>query len=74
MNTPIFIKTMVSFVYTYETSLTREEYNAAFNNYTEWKEALIKNFPELSQYKCVFNIDKGLYWLRFYKTQVSFEI
>ena len=74
MNTPIFIKTKVSLVCIYETSLTREEYNIAFNNYTEWKEALIKGFPELTQYKCVFDINEGLYWLRFYEKQVSFEI
>ena len=74
INTPIFIKTKVSLVCIYETSLTREEYNIAFNNYTEWKEALIKGFPELNQYKCVFNIDEGLYWLRFYEVQTLFEI
>lgn len=74
MNTPISIKTKVSSVCVYETSLTKEEYNVAFNNYTEWKEALIKEFPVLNQYKCNFNIDKGLYWLRFYEVQTSFEI
>ena len=74
INTPIFIKTKVSRVCIYETSLRKEEYNVAFNNYTEWKEALIKEFPVLNQYKCTFNIDKGLYWLRFYKVQALFEI
>ena len=74
INTPISIKTKVSSVCVYETSLTKEEYNVAFNNYTEWKEALIKEFPVLNQYKCTFNIDKGLYWLRFYEVQALFEI
>ena len=74
INTPIFIKTKVSLVCIYETSLTKEEYNIAFNNYTEWKEALIKEFPIPNQYKCNFNIDKGLYWLRFYEVQALFEI
>lgn len=74
INTPISIKTKVSSVCVYETSLTKEEYNAAFSDYGEWRKTLIKVFPELDQYKCVFNIDKDLYWLRFYETQVSFEI
>ena len=74
MNTPISIKTKVSSVCVYETSLTKEEYNAAFSGYGEWRDALIKIFSELSQYKCVFDIEKGLYWLRFYETQVSFEM
>ena len=74
INTPISIKTKVSSVCVYETSLTKEEYNAAFSDYGEWRKTLIKVFPELSQYKCVFNIDKDLYWLKFYETQVSFEI
>lgn len=74
INTPISIKTKVSSICVYETSLTKEEYNAAFDNYYEWKKALIKIFPELSQYKCVFDIEEGLYWLRFYETQVSFEM
>ena len=37
MNTPISIKTKVSSICVYETSLTKEEYNAAFDNYYEWK-------------------------------------
>ena len=74
INTPISIKTKVSSVCVYETSLTKEEYDAAFNNYYEWKKALIEIFPELSQYKYVFDMEKGLYWLRFYETQVSFEM
>lgn len=74
MNTPISIKTKVSSVCVYETSLTKEEYDAAFGGYGEWRKALIKAFPELDQYKYVFNIDKDLYWLRFYETQVSFEM
>ena len=74
INTPIFIKTKVSLVCIYETSLTKEEYNAAFNDCGKWRKTLIKVFPELDQYKCNFNIDKGLYWLRFYEVQASFEI
>ena len=74
INTPISIKTKVSSVCVFYISFTKEEYYAIFSDYGEWRKALIKVFPELSQYKCVFNIDKDLYWLRFYETQVSFEI
>ena len=73
-NTPIFIKTNVSLVCVYETSLTEEEFKASFKHSGEWKDALVKVFPNLSQYKCVLNIDKNLYWLRFYETQVWFDI
>ena len=45
MNTPISIKTKVSSVCVYETSLTKEEYNATFSDYGEWRKALIKVFP-----------------------------
>lgn len=74
MNTPISIKTKVSLVCVYETSLTEEEFHVAFNHSGEWRKALIEVFPELSQYKCVFDVDKNLCWLRFYEKEISFEI
>lgn len=73
-NTPIFIKTNVSLVCVYETVLPGKEFNAAFKHSGEWKDILIKEFPELSKYKCVLDIEKDLYWLRFYETQVSFQV
>lgn len=73
-NTPIFIKTNVSLVCVYETVLPEKEFHATFKHSGEWKDALIKVFPELSQYKCVLNIEKDLYWLKFYETQVSFQV
>lgn len=73
-NTPIFIKTNVSLVCVYETVLLEKEFHATFKHSGEWKDALVKVFPELSQYKCVLNIEKDLYWLKFYETQVSFQV
>ena len=73
-NTPIFIKTNVSLVCVYETVLPEKEFHATFKYSGEWKDALIKVFPELSQYKCVLNIEKDLYWLKFYETQLSFQV
>ena len=74
MNTPIYIKTNVSLTCVYETSLSEKEFNFAFKDFEDWKEALIETFPNLKQYKCVSECFKGTCWLRFYNIQTSFEI